>query len=425
MKNLLPVFDFDTADTLDRSDPLREFRDEFIITNDDLIYLDGNSLGRLSLTSQIDLAKIVQHEWGDRLIRSWNERWYSSPEVLGNKIGQIIGASAGTVIVCDSTSVNLYKVLLGALELQEGRKKIVSDDLNFPSDLYIIQGCVKLLGGRHRIHLVKSRDGISINGSEILDAIDDETALVVLSLVSFKSGFLYDAEKITQKANQVGALIVWDLSHAAGVVPVELSKWGVHFAVGCTYKYMNGGPGAPAFLYASKKMQESVVSPIWGWFGQHRPFDFNLDYKPASGINRFQSGTPPILSLLSIHGGVDLIIKAGISSIRTKSVLMGDYFLGLYDQLLAPLGFELGSPRDSICRGSHVSIRHLDGYQINQALIEEMNLIPDFREPDHIRLGFSPLYTTFKEILEGVKRIQSVVVEGKYKKYSNHRSEVT
>jgi kynureninase len=258
-----------------------------------------------------------------------------------------------------------------------------------------------------------------------LDAIDEQTALVTLSHVAFKSGFLHDAAEVTERAHHKGALVLWDLSHSAGAVPIQLDDWNVDLAVGCTYKYLNGGPGAPAYLYVRRDLQPDLQSPVWGWFGQRTPFDFELDYEAAEGVARFLAGTPPMLSLLAIEPALDLALQAGIDRIRLKSVRLTSYLVYLADAVLAPLGFALGSPRDPERRGSHVSVRHPEGYRINRALIEEMQVLPDFREPDNIRLGLAPLYNSFGEVWEAVERLRRVVEEARYLHYPAERLAVT
>lgn len=404
------------AQKLDGDDELASFRDEFVFAEPDLIYLDGNSLGRLPRRAVDRMRTAVEEEWGRDLIRCWNASWWDSPTRVGEKIARLLGASPGQVIVSDTTSINLFKLVMVALEMRPERDRIVSSVLNFPSDLYILQGCIRLLGDRHQLHLVPSEDGISVDQETLFEAIDERTALVTLSHVVFKSGFLYDAEAITKRAHQVGALVLWDLGHSAGAVPIELDPWGVDLAVGCTYKYLNGGPGAPAFLYVRRDLQDAL-SPIWGWFGQDSPFDFDLEYEPAEGITHFLVSSPPILSTVALESALDVLLKAGIDRIRRKSVRLTSYLVYLFDTILEPLGFGLGSPRDPAQRGSHVSIRHREGYRINRALIEEMAVIPDFREPDNIRLGVSPLYTSFSEVWEAVDRIRRVVKEKHYVRY--------
>lgn len=410
---------------LDEQDVLASFRNRFVITDAEMIYADGNSLGRLPKNSVGHVRNVIEQQWGSDLIRGWNAGWYDAPSRIGDRIGQLIGAAPGQTIVSDSTSVNLYKLTMAALAIRSGRTTIVTDNLNFPSDLYVMQGCVQQMGGRCRMRMVESGDGISIDVDKLYDVIDDTTALVSLSHVAFKSAFLYDAEAVTKKAHDAGALMLWDLSHSVGAVPSHLDNWGVDFAVGCTYKYLNGGPGSPAFLYVNKEIQDQALSPIWGWFGQDSPFAFDLAYRPVEGIRRFLVGTPPILSLSAIEPAVDMIIEAGIERIRDKSIHLTEYFIYLVDEILAPLGFTLGSPRDANRRGSHVSICHKEGYRINRALIEEMHVIPDFREPDNIRLGLSPLYTSFSDVRQLVDRIRVVVGEKRYLHYPEDRLPVT
>lgn len=413
------------ARRLDAEDELAPFREAFVVEEPDLIYMDGNSLGRLPLPTVERMRRAVEEEWGRGLIRGWQRGWYEAPLRVGEKIARLIGAGPGQVVAGDSTSVNLFKLAMAALALRPGRDRVVSDVLNFPSDLYILQGAIELLGGRHRLHLVASADGVTVEPSALLDAIDERTALVTLSHVTFKSGFLYDAEAITRRAHEVGALVLWDLSHSAGVVPIELDRWRVDLAVGCTYKYLNGGPGAPAYLYVRKDLQAEMRSPIWGWFGQRRPFAFDLDYVPQEGIGRFLAGTPPILSMTAIEPALDLLLEAGVDRIRRKAIQLTSYLVFLIDTILVPLGFTLGSPRDPARRGAHVSVRHPAGYQINQAVIAEMRVLPDFREPDTIRLGTAPLYTSYVEAWEAIDRLRRVVEEERYRRYPAERSAVT
>ena len=413
------------ARRLDAKDDLASFREAFILAEPDLIYLDGNSLGRLPYRTVEQVHKAVEEQWGRELVRGWNAGWYQAPTRVGEKIAQLVGAGPHQVVVSDSTSVNLFKLTIAALAMRPGRDRIVGDVLNFPSDLYILQGCIRLLGDHHHLHMAPSEDGITVEHQALSDIIDERTALVTLSHVTFKSSFLYEAAAVTERAHQVGALVLWDLSHSVGAVPVELDRWGVDLAVGCTYKYLNGGPGAPAFLYVRSDLQEEAISPIWGWFGQRSPFDFDLEYELTEGITRFLVGTPPILSLLAMESALDLVLEAGIDRIRRKSVRLTSYLIYLVDTVLVQFGFVLGSPREPTRRGSHVSIRHPEGYRINRALIEEMGVLPDFREPDNIRLGLAPLYTSFFEVWEAVDRIRRVVEEERYLRYPAKRLPVT
>ena len=425
---MLPEFqpDAEFASQMDRQDPLAPFRSQFCMSDPDSLYMDGNSLGRLPLVASKRLREVVEQEWGQRLVRSWGEGWWEAPRRVGDKIAALVGAAAGQVAVTDSVSIDLFKLAGAALAFQPAKTRLITDTLNFPSDLYILQGLVHGLGDRHQIIRIGSKDGdVTPDLEALARALDKNTALVTLSHVVFKSGYLYDMAQVTQMAHQQGALVLWDLSHSAGVVPVELDACGVDLAIGCTYKYLNGGPGAPAFLYVNKSLQEKLISPIWGWWGQKEPFAFDLDYSPTAGIGRFLAGTQPILSLLAMEAGLQPTLEAGLGNIRRKSFLLTEYFIHLFDTYLAPLGFRLGSPRLAERRGSHVSIRHPEGYRINRALIEEMKVIPDFRDPDNIRLGLVPLYTSFAEVHETVRRTRAVMEEKRYLKYTIVRETVT
>ena len=410
---------------LDHRDELASFRERFIIADSDLVYMDGNSLGRLPIAAAQRITKIVNTEWGENLIRSWGNNWFQAPTQVGEKIALLVGAGKGQVAVSDSTTINLFKLAMSALMLRPERKKIITDTLNFPSDLYMLQGCSRVLGGSHKIQMLEPADGIQVDTQTVLDAIDADTALVTLSHVVFKSGAAYDARAITEYAHKKGALVLWDLSHSVGALPVNLDACNADFAIGCTYKYLNGGPGAPAFLYVRRELQEQVLSPICGWWGQNSPFVFGLDYIPAPGMRRFLTGSQPILSLLAMEAALDPVLEAGMVALRAKSVRLSEYLISLTDALLVPLGFSLGSPRSADQRGSHISLRHPEGYRINRALVEQMQLLPDFREPDNLRLGLTPLYTSFSEIWEGVDRIRRVVEEKRYEKYTLERLTVT
>jgi kynureninase len=415
----------DYAKALDDQDPLTKFRDEFLITDPDLIYLDGNSLGRLPKRSISHIQTLVEDEWGGNLIRGWDSGWYDAANRIGDKIAGLVGASKGSTIVSDSTSVNLYKLVQAAIKARSGRTKIISDELNFPSDLYVLDGAARFANPGINLEIVPSLDDIEINQEKLFDAIDEETIMVSFSHVSFKSGYLYRLQEIVDQAHRVGALVLVDLSHSVGAVPIELDEWKVDLAIGCTYKYLNGGPGSPAFLYIRDEIRQEMVSPIWGWFGQTNPFEFSLEYQPVESINRFMVGTPPILSLSAIEPAIDIILEAGIERIRHKSVLQSTYLIDLFDHYLAPKGFKLGSPRDASRRGSHVSIQHDLGYQISQAMIEEKSVLPDFREPDNIRLGLAPLYVSFEDVWQATTRIRQLVADGLHLKYPQARKRVT
>lgn len=417
------------ATGLDGSDPLSAFRKKFSVKDEHVIYLDGNSLGRLTNGVSEILQACTEKEWGDRLIRSWNEGWYTKTTELGDKIALLAGASPGEMIVSDSTSVNLYKLVVSALSHNAGRKKIITDDLNFPSDIYILQGIVETLGEDYELVVLHSEDGISPDLNILENALDENTALLTLSHVVFKSSFCYPMKEVTAMAHNKGALMLWDLSHSIGAVPGELTLSNADLAVGCTYKYLNGGPGAPAFLYIRKNLQHSLISPIWGWFGQDKPFDFKLDYHPANGIKRFLAGTPPLISLVPLERSLDILLEAGMEPLRQKSIKLGEYLLCLADEVLIPLGFKIASPLDPERRGSHISLRHAEAYRICKALMDDQIgsfvLIPDFREPDNIRLGLTPAYTSFTDIYHAVKELEEIVSKGIFKKFTGDKEEVT
>ncbi|MBE0683920.1 MAG: kynureninase [Anaerolineales bacterium] len=427
----------DFALQLDSEDKLASFRNQFLIHDPNLIYFDGNSLGMMPKAAQDASRQIVDEQWGVDLIRGWNKGWWEAPSRVGDKIGQLIGAASGQTLVSDTVSVNLFKLVTAALTYQPNKTRTITDTFNFPSDLYILQGINAVLspspsgrgargeGNYEIIRIGASDNDITPDLAALETAINENTALVTLSHVVFKSGYMYDMQRITDLAHKKGALVLWDLSHSVGSVPVHLDDCNADLAIGCTYKYLNGGPGAPAFLYVNKKIQEKLSSPIWGWWGQKNPFDFDLDYTPAPGAQRFLAGTQPMISLLTMEAALEPTLHAGMDALREKSMMMTDYASFLTENWLVPFGFSLGSPVDSAMRGSHISIRHAEGYRINRALIEEMNVIPDFRAPDNLRLGFAPLYISFAEIWEGFNRIRRVMEEKRYEKYPMQKLAVT
>jgi kynureninase len=419
----------DKAKQLDANDPLRGFRDRFAFDDPDLIYLDGNSLGRLPKNAERHIEKVVRQEWGADLIESWNKSWYHKSEHIGNKIAKVIGAEPGEVIVSDNTSTNLYKLAKAAINFQADRNIIVSDDFNFPSDLYILQGMVHEYHRPLQLELIHSDDGVSIDYDRILTKLNSDTALLSLSHVAFKSAFMYDMKRVTQMAHDVGAMVLWDLSHSTGAVPLDLKHANVDLAVGCTYKYLNGGPGAPAFLYVRKALQEKLASPIQGWFGAEKPFDFSLEYQPDRGLKRFLSGTPPILSLSVIEPGVDLVIEAGMQKIREKSIQMSMFFLDLFRSELKPMSYGLSSPLNHEQRGSHLSLSHAEAFRICKALMDKSidgkKIVPDFRAPNYIRLGFAPLYNTFEELRLAAQKLRRIVEDRLFERYDLFRQEVT
>ena len=404
------------AQELDTQDPLASFRDRFVITDPDLIYLDGNSLGRLPKATKALMVDLLD-EWGDSLIRFW-EKNFNTQRDMGDKVAKLIGASPDEVLIGESTSVNMYKLFVASLQLQEGRTRIVTDDLNFPSDIYILNEINRTLGNKHTVEVVKSPDSMTGPVEGIKALLDEETALLTLSGTVFKSAYNYDMADINAAAKEAGALVVWDLSHSIGSVPIDLNGSGADMAIGCSYKYVNGGPGAPAFLYVRKDLQEKLRNPIAGWHGRKNQFDFGLDYHPKDGISRFLSGTPDVLSIAPIGVGIDLLLEAGMDRVREKSVAQTEFMIALWEEHLKPYGFTLNSPRDAKWRGSHVAIGHADGWRINQSMIQDVNILPDFRAPDNIRLGITPLYTTFTELHTAVMRIKQIMEEKLYEKHS-------
>ncbi|MFL7813987.1 MAG: kynureninase [Anaerolineales bacterium] len=416
---------------LDEADTLGRFRSRFFIDDPDLIYLDGNSLGRLPKSTIPHLEKTIQEGWGKQLIRGWNQGWYEMPTRLGARLAELLGAQPDEVVVCDNTSVNLFKLAAAALRYQSGRSILVSDELNFPTDLYIFQGVIDILDAGHQLKLIRSADSVTIRDEDLYGAIDEDTALLALTQVAFKSAYMYDIQEVTAAAHQVGALAMWDLSHSIGAVPLKMNEWDVDLAVGCSYKYLNGGPGAPAFLYVRKDLQELLLPPIWGWFADRDPFAFRLDFSPSQNISRFQISTPHILSMAGIEPALDILLEAGIDELREKSVRQTEYLIYLAQEELLPLGFQLGSPLDSAKRGSHVSLRHPEAYRICRALIDpqpgdtNLRVIPDFRAPDNIRLGIAPLYTSFRDIYRAMDRLKKILEKEIYLQYSKDQLAVT
>ncbi|KWX04565.1 kynureninase [Carbonactinospora thermoautotrophica] len=413
----------DHALALDEQDPLRELRDEFVIDSPDVIYLDGNSLGRLPQATRRRLDQVIGEEWGRDLITSW-ERWIDRPYQVGDLIAEhLLGARPGEVVVSDSTSVNLYKLASAALDARPGRRAIVTDDDNFPTDRYILQGIAAQRGLELRVLASDPIHGPS--PADVAAVLDSDVALVCFSHVAYRSGALLDMAAITRLAHDAGALMLWDLCHSAGSVPVRLEACGVDLAVGCTYKYLNAGPGAPAFLYVRRELQDRLRSPIWGWFGQRDQFAMGLEYDPVPGVGRFQVGTPPILGVSAVEEGVRLLARAGIDQLRAKGVALTDYLIRLADAWLAPLGFEVATPRDPQRRGSHVSLAHPEAYRICRAWIERYRVIPDFRAPDRLRIGPAPIYTRFVEVYDALDRLRRLVENKEYAEYDATPARVT
>jgi kynureninase len=408
------------AEHLDGSDPLAAFRERFVIDDPETIYLDGNSLGRLPVATREWLGALVD-QWGSRLVGGWHD-WIDLPERVGDELARVaLGARPGEVIVCDSTTVNLFKLASAALDLAEGAGAIVTDAHNFPTDRYVLEGIARRRGLELRLFEPDPVDGPQLE--DVAQACEGgDVGLLCLSHVGYRSGALADVEAITRGA---GVRVLWDLSHSVGVVPIELTEWGVELAVGCTYKYLNGGPGAPAFLYVRGELQEDLRTPIQGWFGQREQFAMERSYDPEPGIRRFLAGTPPILDLTAVRVGVELVAAAGIASLRQKAVALTELIVELHDEWLAPLGFELASPRDPEGRGAHVALRHDEAWPISRAMIERARVIPDFRGPDSIRLGVPPLYTRVVDVWDALDRVRGLVERGEQREVDPARTRVT
>ncbi len=394
-----------TPEQRDAADPLAHFRDRFALPSG-VIYLDGNSLGARPKAVAARIEQTVVREWGDGLITSWNAAgWVDAPGRVGDKIARLIGAGPGEVVACDSTSVNVFKALCAALSLVPERSVILTERGNFPTDAYIMQGIAALTGRKVTAQMVRP--------DEIEGAIDDKVAAVLLTQVHYKTGRMRDMARTTQLAQRHGAAMVWDLSHSAGAIPVGLTSAKADFAVGCGYKYLNGGPGAPGFLYVAQRHQDRVTPALTGWFGHAAPFDFEDAYRPAGGITRFLVGTPPVLGLAALEVGVDLFLEADMAAVRAKSVSLSQLFIERMRPLTQRWGFDLASPADPSERGSQVSYRHPEGYAIMQALIAR-GVIGDFRAPDILRFGFTPLYTTHAEAAAAVDHLEQVMAHAEW-----------
>ncbi len=387
-------------EALDRDDPSGTWRDAFMLP-DGVVYLDGTSLGALPRETPGRLQEVAARQWGQGLIRGWTAHdWIGAPQRVGDKIARLIGAGQGEVVVSDSTSVNLFKLLVAACRLRPGRPVILSEPGNFPNDLYVAQGLQGPSDGRIELRLAPA--------DRIEAAIDERVAVVLLTHVHYKSAAVHDMARITARAHRQGALTLWDLSHSAGAVPVDLNAAQADFAVGCGYKYLNGGPGAPAYLFVARRHQAAAVSPIAGWLGHARPFDFVDCYAPAPGVGRFLAGSHPILGITALEIGVDLVLQADPQRLFDKSRALSELFVALVESRCDSQGLELASPREPQARGSHVALRHAQAYAVMQALIAR-GVIGDFRTPDLMRFGFAPLYNRHADIWHAVETLRDVL----------------
>ena len=422
MTTALPL-DRTYAEQLDASDPLAKFRDKFAWPDDpSLIYLDGNSLGPLPLATQARIAEVVGTQWGHGQVRSWH-RWVGLPREVGDLIGRhLIGAAPGQVLVSDSTTVNLFKLANAALDAKPGRRVMVTDDDNFPTDRYVLAG----IAAQRDCELRMIHSDIDLGAGEeaLLAALDQDVALVSLSHVAYRSGAIADMPRITKLVHDAGALMLWDLCHSVGTVPIELDASGADLAIGCTYKYLNAGPGSPAFLYVREELTDKLSQPVWGWFGQKNQFAMGPSYDPAPGIEHFAAGTPSIIGTVAVEEGTKLLAEAGIDRLRAKGIALTSYLIHLADEWLAPHGFRLASPREDARRGNHVTLYHRDAWRVSQALIAA-GVIGDYRTPDRLRLGPVPIATRFVDVWDALDRLRQIAADETYKNLPAEVSRVT
>jgi kynureninase len=391
----------EAAAELDAADPLRGFRDRFVI-DPDVVYLDGNSLGCLPKTTVEHLNATVA-QWGKRGVRAWDEGWLELPLEVGDRLGAaVLGAAPGQTVIGDSTTVCFYKLASAALDARPGRTQIVTDLGNFPTDRYVLEGLARTRG----LEIVWLEG--EPEPDDVAARVGPDTALVTFSHVSYRSAHIVDMAAVNALVHDAGALILWDLSHSAGSVPISLDGDHAPLAVGCTYKYLNGGPGAPAYMYVSRELQSELRQPIWGWLGRRDPFEMGPGYEPAEGVRAFLSGTPPVIALSAVDEGVRLTAEAGIEAIRAKGIALTEYAVTLVDAVLAPHGVTVASPREAACRGAHVALAHPDARELCRKLIEA-GVIPDFRRPDVIRFGLSPLTTRFVDVWDGVEALRQAL----------------
>ncbi|MFF2493813.1 kynureninase [Agromyces sp. NPDC058064] len=413
-----------TCAALDAADPLARFRERFALP-EGVVYLDGNSLGALPRATPGHVERVIAEEWGTGLIRSWNDAgWFDKPVALGDRIAPLIGAAPGEVVLGDSTSASLFQVATAAARLRPGRRVIISERGNFPTDLYVLESVQELLGEPGRPY---ERRLIDDDGPTLEEVLDEDVAVVVLTHVNYRTGRMYDMAEVTRQVHEAGALIVWDLCHSVGAVPVELNAAGADFAIGCTYKYLNGGPGSPSFIWVAGRHQGVARPPLTGWHGHARPFDFTVGYEPADGITRFRVGTPQLLAVAGLEASLALWAEVDLAELREKSLRLTELFICLVDARLAEWGIEVVTPRQSARRGSQVALRAGgagagaagplapgDGYALMQALIER-GVIGDFRAPDLMRFGFAPLYVTHTDVWDAVAALEDLLRSGSWR----------
>jgi kynureninase len=396
---------------LDAADALAAYREHFVGTDTDLSYLDGNSLGRPLKRTVKDIAGFIENSWGGRLIRGWDEEWLEMPQAIGDQLGRaVLGAAPGQTIIADSTTVVLYKLIRAALAAvtDAERTEIVLDTDNFPTDRYLVEGIARDEG--LTLRWIDADPAAGVTADQVHAAVGPATAVVVLSQIAYRSGFLADLPGITAAVHDAGALVVWDLCHSVGSVEIDLDAAGVDFAAGCTYKYLNGGPGSPAFAYVNARHLPGLQQPIWGWMGRKDAFEMGPGYEAAAGIRGFLSGTPAVFGMLAMRGTLDLIEEAGMAAVRKKSELLTAFAVELYDAWLEPAGARLGTPRNPALRGSHITVDH-PAFREMTAVLWEQDVIPDFRAPQGIRIGLSPLSTSFTELYRGVAAIRGLLAD--------------
>ncbi|WEK61410.1 MAG: kynureninase [Candidatus Microbacterium colombiense] len=406
-----PAVDRDTCVALDEADPLAAFRARFSLP-DGVVYLDGNSLGALPRGTAAHVQRVITEEWGTGLIRSWNDAgWFTKPQTVGDRLAPLIGAAPGEVVLGDSTSSSLFQAATAAARLRPGRRVIVAERGNFPTDLYVLESVQELFGAGDPLE----RRLIADEGPTLDDVLDDDVAIVVLTHVDYRTGRMHDMAEVTRKVHAVGAIVVWDLCHSVGAVPVDLNGADADFAVGCTYKYINGGPGSPSFIWVAERHQGDARPAVTGWHGHAAPFDFAIGYAPAPGIERFRVGTPQLLSMSALEASLDIWADVDLVQVRQKSLRLTELFISLVDARLTPRwGVEVVTPRESARRGSQVSLRVGSGYEIMQALIAR-GVIGDFRAPDLIRFGFTPLYTSYADVWDAIDALEDVLDSGEWR----------
>ena len=415
------------AQEKDKQDALAHYSSLFLHPENE-IYLDGNSLGKLPLESKKVIQSVVDNQWGNNLIRSWNDHWLALPKRIATKLEKLLGADKDEVIIGESTSVNLFKIIHGLMHSKCYPKQLLTDSLNFPTDNYILEGLSKN-NDYPPLVCIQYPNDLRANIEDIKNTLKQQPGILCLSLVTYKSAYCYPMLELNTCAKENKSIILWDFSHAVGVVDIDVKKTKTLAAIGCTYKYLNGGPGSPAFIFLDKSLQPKVTSPIQGWFGHENPFDFSDEYKPAEGLQKFKAGTPTILSLAAMEPGIDITLSAGIKAIRSKSEELTEFLLQEIKMELFPLGYKIESPEKKIERGSHITISHKESWRICKCLlngkINGPKVIPDFRPDKYLRLGIAPLYTSFEKLYFTVNRLKEIVIDKEFEQFEKDKPVVT